>query len=220
MLYLLMSLVVLTGFTRAEDRYINVNANAQVAVPADRIVLSIDMNAVGVLPQETYEQHKALEEQLVKLLESYDFKKEDIRFQPLSIRKWTPHRDSIAYRTSQQVSLTMNDFKKYEQIQLRLIGAGFDTFNGSFVSTQKEKGADQALKDALKTARAKAAEIAKQTGVDLGEVISVDYSMNYDNGPRPYMTEDAMKTAAPSLYQYDQTITVRANVRVKYKIKV
>lgn len=218
-LYLLISFFLLTGFTKPDDRYINVNANAEVAVPADQIVMSIDMNATGTAPQDVYRQHKELEQQLVKLLESFSFKKEDIRFQPLSINKWTPRRDSVAFRTSQRVALTIDDFEKYEQIQLRLIEAGFDSFNGSFVSTHKEQGEDQALEQALENARDKAMKIARQTGVDVGSVISVDYSMNYDNGPVPFRREEAVQLAGKGLYQYDQTVTVRAHVSVRYKIK-
>ena len=219
-LLLAISLLLSTAVAHAQN-VININASAKVVVPADQISFSINLNAEAENPQEAYDLHKKREQVLVELLKKHDIKEEDINFEPISIsrinRSQYSNSSKDVVRTTQNVTLSLDDFDVYEQIQLTLIGNDFDEFNGNFMSSEAERGEEQALQQALTTAREKAATIAEATGLSISGIKDISYSYN-QNGPRPLMERSAMK-ASDSLMDFAQTVSVSANVSVTYNFE-
>jgi len=219
-LLLAISLLLSTAVAHAQN-VININASAKVVVPADQISFSINLNAEAENPQEAYDLHKKREQVLVELLKKHNIKEEDINFEPISIsrinRSQYSNSSKDAVRTTQNVTLSLDDFDVYEQIQLTLIGNDFDEFNGNFMSSEAERGEEQALQQALTTAREKATTIAEATGLSISGIKDISYSYN-QNGPRPLMERSAMK-ASDSLMDFAQTVSVSANVSVTYNFE-
>ena len=219
-LLLAISLLLSTAVAHAQN-VININASAKVVVPADQISFSINLNAEAENPQEAYDLHKKREQVLVELLKKHDIKEEDINFEPISIsrinRSQYSNSSKDVVRTTQNVTLSLDDFDTYEQIQLTLIESDFDEFNGNFMSSEAERGEEQALQQALTTAREKAATIAQATGLSISGIKNISYSYN-QSGPRPLMERSAMK-ASDSLMDFAQTVSVSANVSVTYNFQ-
>lgn len=213
----ILTLLVITGTADAQN-VININATADVLVPADKIAFNININAEGDTPQQAYDLHKKREKVLVQLLKKHDIQEENINFQPISITEVTQGRYDDErqefIRTRQRVTLTMDDFELYEQIQLTLIENNFDEFSGDFMSGETKQGEDEALKKALEIARDKATIIAGETGLTITGIKDISYSYSR-NGPRPVM-EMALQKSSDSLMEFEQTVSISASVSVTY----
>ena len=222
-LIIVFSFWCLNGISHAQDtaNTININTTAEVLIPADKIAFQINLNAEADTPQQAYDLHKKREKVLVDLLKKHDIKEENINFEPISITRVNESRYNSSgkdyVQTRQNVTLTLNDFSLYEEIQLTLIENDFDEFNGNFMSSESKKGEDEALKNALKLAREKANIIANETGLTISGIKNISYSYN-QGGPRPMMEMTARKSS-DSLMEFDQTLSVSASVSVLFNFK-
>lgn len=203
---------------------LTISAEGSVELPADIIRFDINLNAEAEAPQEAYNLHKKREDVLVSLLNKYDIKEEEIRFEPISISKSNSgprySEQETRYQTRQAVSLKLTDFEIYEELQVALIEAGFDNFSGSFSSTELENGKDRALQKAIETAWEKADLIAHESGVTLGSISGINYSHGQDR-PVYARSSDMMmlESSGGQLTQFDQVVTVTANITIEFEIE-
>lgn len=220
-LSLFLTLFIFTAAGQAQNE-ISINAAAQVLVPADNIAFQINLNAEGDTPQEAYDLHKEREKVLVRQLKKHDIKDEDLKFEPVSINKRYNgsyrNKEEKRIQTRQIVIVTLDNFDIYEQIQITLIENNFDEFSGNFTSSESEKGENEALKEALKIARDKAEIIASETGVTISGIKNISHSYS-SRPPRPMMEMTASKASDGNLLEFDQTVSVSANVSVTYEFQ-
>lgn len=219
-LSLFLVLFLFTGATQAQENTISINSSASVEIPADRIAFHINLNAEAATPREAFDLHKEREEVLLELLKKHQIEEENINFEPIAISRTNVHREDqeSRIRTRQSVILKLSDFDRYEEIQVALIESGYDEFNGNFVSSEAESGKDEALKEALKTAREKAELIAKESNLQLDGIQSIDFSYN-QSPPRPLMEMAAFqqdRSESSLISEYGQSVSVSADVSVKY----
>jgi len=200
---------------------INISMSATEYLPADRIVFNINLNAEERTPRSAYQKHKEQETLLASLLQEFELEDDDIRFQPIRIDKmYRNNREDLYSRTSQQVSVTFNDFSIYEEIQLTLIENNFDSFNGNFSSSKMEAGKEAALLSAIKAAGERAKLIAEVAGVELGKAYQIDYSEHAVNYPSVVMESRAMMAdAAPSLMDFEQVVSVTSGISIQFRIE-
>ncbi|SHF41690.1 Uncharacterized conserved protein YggE, contains kinase-interacting SIMPL domain [Fodinibius roseus] len=222
-LSLLLALFLVTGAIQAQDNAISIHSSASVELPADRIAFNINLNAEATNPQEAFDLHKEREEVLLELLKKHQIEEENIDFEPIAISRTNVHRQDqeSRIRTRQSVTLTLSDFDRYEEIQVALIESGYDEFNGNFVSSKAESGKDEALRQALKTAREKAELIAKESDLQLDGIQSIDFSYN-QSPPRPMMEMAAFqqdRSQSSLISEYGQSVSVSASVSVKYNFR-
>lgn len=220
-----LSLFILTGTAHAQDNQqtISINGSAEVLVPADQISFRINLNAVADTPQEAYDLHKKRESALVQSLKKHEIAEEDINFEPISINKTYdnqyPREKKERIQTSQMVVLSLDDFEVYEKIQITLIENDFDQFSGQFTSSESDAGEDEALRKALKLAREKADIIAEETGLTITGIQNINYSFSR-RPPQPMMMERAYQKASDGgLMEFDQTVSVSANIAVTYNFE-
>lgn len=216
---ILISFICLTGTSQAQDsNTLNINANAEVFVPADKIAFHINLNAEAETPQEAYNLHKKREKVLVDLLKKHDINEKNIDFEPISISRTNESRynnsDKESIHTRQTVTVSLDDFGLYEKIQLTLIANNFDEFSGNFMSSETKKGENEALKKALQLAREKANIIAGESGLTITGIKNISYSYN-QGGPQPMMEMTARKSSG-SLMEFNQTLSITANISVTY----
>ncbi len=205
-----------------ENGTINISMSATEYLPADRIVFNINLNAEERNPRLAFNKHKEQETLLAGLLQKFEIEEDNIQFQPIRIDKmYRNNQRDHSSRTNQQVSVTFDDFDIYEEIQLTLIENNFDSFSGSFSSSQIEEGKKAALLSAIHAARARATLIAEATGVELGNTYSITYS---EHMVQPYQASrmDAMMVmseSAPSMMDFEQVVSVSANISIQFKIE-
>lgn len=222
-LSLFLTLFLIAVTTRAQEHAISIHSSASVEIPADRIAFHINLNAEAPTPQEAFDLHKKREEVLLELLKKHQIEKKNINFEPVAISRTNVHREDQEprIRTRQNVTLALSDFDRYEEIQIALIENGYDEFNGNFVSSEAESGKDEALKQALRTAREKAELIAKESNLQLEAIQSIDFSYN-QSPPRPMMEMAAFqqdRSKSSLISEYGQSISVSASVSVKYNFR-
>ncbi|MBO6571066.1 MAG: SIMPL domain-containing protein [Balneola sp.] len=198
--------------------------SATELIPADLIIFSININAEEKTPEAAFDTHKKREAVLASLLKEFDIKEESINFEPIRINKRTNYnnrQEEVTVNTNQQVSVSFSDFEIYEKIQVSLIENGFDSFNGSFSSSKLEEGKDKALVSAIQKAKERAAFIAEQSGVKLGEITTINYSEHQVNYPPMFMEADMgrFKSEAPSMMDFAQTVSVTANISIVFQIE-
>lgn len=206
------------------QRTISINMSATELIPADLIIFSININAEEKTPEAAFDTHKKREAVLASLLKEFDIKEEDINFEPIRMNKRTNYnnrQEEVTVNTNQQVSVSFSDFEIYEKIQVSLIENGFDSFNGNFSSTKMEKGKEKALVSAIQKAKERAAFIAEQSGVKLGEITTINYSEHQVNYPPMFMEADMgrFKSEAPSMMDFAQTVSVTANISLIFQIE-
>ena len=206
------------------QRTISINMSATELIPADLIIFSININAEEKTPEAAFDTHKKREAVLASLLKEFDIKEESINFEPIRINKRTNYnnrQEEVTVNTNQQVSVSFSDFEIYEKIQVSLIENGFDSFNGSFSSSKLEEGKDKALVSAIQKAKERAAFIAEQSGVKLGEITTINYSEHQVNYPPMFMEADMgrFKSEAPSTMDFAQTVSVTANISIVFQIE-
>jgi uncharacterized protein YggE len=191
-------------------------------VPADMLVFTININAEGETPREVYELHKQRESLLAKLLKDMEVKDEEISFQPVSFSTRSQGRNTDPVSVSnQQVTVRFTDFDLYEELQITLISNGFDQLRAQFSSTEIQAAKQQALADAIAEAKKKAEFIAKESGVELGEVLTMNYS---DQVMQPYkrsMDEVVVSgySSAPSMMDFSPTLSVGASISITFLLK-
>lgn len=201
---------------------IDVSMTSSELLPADLIVFTININAEERTPRLAFTKHKERETLLAGLLKEMDIAEENIKYQPIRINKmYRNNREDKYSQTNQQVSVTFSDFSLYEELQLTLIENDFDSFNGNFSSTHMEKGKKNALKQAISAAKERAELIANETGVTLGTPFHISYS-DYAVRPTMSMEYDATalrSSAAPSMMDFAQTISVTATISIQFSIQ-
>lgn len=223
---LLSILLLLLGTTTVlaqKHQTISVSSGGEAELPADVINFRINLNAEGESPQEAYEQHKKLEENLVDLLEEYEIKENNINFRPINIRNYKGHPERESpnrVRTEQQVHLKLNDFEVYEKIQVGLIEAGFDQFNGEFASSNQKEGEKEALKKAIANAREKADLIASELDGEITGIQNIQYGESPSRPGPVYETQMARSAEdSGSLMNYRQTVMVSTSISIDFTME-
>jgi uncharacterized protein YggE len=224
-LFLLLSFLFI-GQTQTRSKpphELSLTVKSSVQIPADQIVFSINVNAEGDTPQAAFKLHKKREKALVNLLDKYNIKDKNIKYQPVSIskrrQKVSGNTYDTTYVTRQQVSLIFTDFDVFTKIQIGLIQHNFDDFSTHFTSSKIEEGKDKALKKAIKKARHKAELIVGQTDVDLGSIIKINYHQGGGVSPRPISYMKAAKISSESMLKYKRTLEVSAIISIDYALR-
>lgn len=201
-------------------RSINVTTEGQVEVPADLIRFRITVNARADTPRKAYELHKQRENRLVELLRRFEVAEGGIRYQPVSITRYSNRGDNDAppIETRQQVTLTLRDSEAYERIQVGLIEADFDQFGGEFASSRLDSARDEALGKAVDTAREKARLIAGRAGLELGQIMEINYGETQLTPRHEMARMSADAPAGGGLDRYAQSVVVTASVSVSFAI--
>ncbi len=209
------------------ERTITINMSASELLPADLIIFNVTINAEGETPQEAYELHRERESILAGLLKDLNIKEENIDFEPIRMNRrqvngnrYNNQEPQYVTNTNQSVSITFNDFDMYERIQLTLIENDFDTFNGQFSSTKIAEGKEKALISAIEASRERAELIAQTSGVEVGDIYTINYSDHQISIPRKVNSMEMMSMAADAtMMDFAQTVEVRSNINISYFIK-
>lgn len=128
----------------------------------------------------------------------------------------------VGFDVRQQVSVTLHDFDKVATVLTLLGETGVQDLQGpNFQIDEPEELQEQARKEAIDNAKAKAQRLAEDLGVRLDDIVS----FNENGGYQPYYAkmesqvsmDSAAGNYAPELPTGENTIT--ANVTITYSIK-
>lgn len=217
------------------DNRIVVLGDATLELPADRVQVSVTLRYTDPTDaRKAYNAHKAAEQKLVGLLREFKIDEKTIQYTLLNVRKNVEYyggpdnsrRSEVV--TEQNVIFKLNDIRRYPELQLLLIGGGFNQFSAVFQSSQAEELKNTVLEKAIEVARTKAVLMAKASGRTLGGVLSVRdteetdpilhrrYEVYNQSG---YAAEAKMARDGGALLDIPQKISLPAQVKVTFELK-
>jgi len=213
----LVLLLTLNIYPQQKDRIkFTVSATGKVNVLADIINISMNIGVENTDPQIAFDQHKAREQKIIKLIKKYGILDENISYSLFNISKYKDYRDkTVTFKTNQTLHFILKDFDKYIPLQIDLLKNGFYEFNSNFSTSKRKEGHEKSVKNALKNARKEAELYASNLNLKIGKIVSIS-----SNNPVIYPRGDLMlkSSMAPEagLINISQYITITTNVNVVY----
>lgn len=142
-----------------------ITTSSVTQIPADNIYFSITLSVQNEDAKKAYEEHKTLEKNLLNIFDEFEIADSNISYSLLHIRKTSQYsKEKLSYKTRQLVSAKIDDFSKYEPLQLALLSNGIYEYNAKFISEGDDKWIEKGLQEALTKATKEATLIAKNLG--------------------------------------------------------
>ncbi len=214
-------LISLSGFLLAQDSdqpSILISTYSVTQIPADAIYFSLTLSSKSEDPKKAFDDHKKLEQKLLNLFNEFEIADSNVGYSLLYIGK-TPAftKETPGYMTRQVVSLQLDDFIKYEPIQLALLSIGIYEYNAKFIADESDLWIDKGIKEAIVKAKSEAELTAKNSGKKLGEIISIETSHHY-----PSDAGNAMAISAPrpgeTLIDLPHYVEMSVSLRVWFEL--
>lgn len=201
----------------SSENSITIQSFAEVHIPADLILFHVNITQYRSEAREAFREHKKQEEFLTSLLIDEGVEEKHITANPISISTTRRHNEGTGYETRQQVRIQLDDVTQFESMQMVLIENGFVNFSGNFSASDFSAAQDEALKKAVTEARRKADLLADAAGLEVLEVMHIEYGSRGDYSPGLRDVSMAFEAGSGSLLQFEHTIPVRENVRIVYR---
>lgn len=214
-------LISLSGFSLAQNSdqpSILISTYSVTQIPADAIYFSLTLSSKSEDPKKAFDDHKKLEQKLLNLFNEFEIADSIVGYSLLYIGK-TPAftKETPGYMTRQVVSLRLDDFIKYEPIQLALLSIGIYEYNAKFIADESDLWIDKGIKEAIVKAKSEAELTAKNSGKKLGEIISIETSHHY-----PSDAGNAMAISAPrpgeTLIDLPHYVEMSVSLRVRFEL--
>jgi hypothetical protein len=125
------------------------------------------------------------------------------------------------YRVSNQVSVTIRDIERVSEVLEAVTKAGANNIYGvEFILSETGTLESQARANALKNAQNRAAELAKMSGVNLGEILAISEVISPLTPVYRYgMGGGAEAAAVPAPSISPGQVSVSTQVQVTYELK-
>jgi uncharacterized protein YggE len=227
----LLVIALIVGCVPSSDqRTINTNGQANIAVEPDLAVVYVAIETLEDTAQASKDENSRITDAVYAGLYSINIPKEEVESQNYNIYEefdWIRdgQRESRGFRTSHTLKITTEEFDDVGEIIDAVINAGATRINYINFELSDEKQSEykkQALAQASKDAREKAEAIAEGLGAKLGDIISVsDGTYNYhpyryyEMGVADVAFLEEVKTTQIS----PQELEVSAYVQVVFQIK-
>jgi uncharacterized protein YggE len=209
-----------------EQTGITISAQGEVKAKPDQAHISLGVRTSGETARETMDKNNAAIAAVIAKLEALGVAKKDMQTGSISLYPQTqqvkgddPNQIKIiGYWANNTLNVTFNDLAKAGAILDAAISAGANSVSGiSFDVQDDAKLKDQALAEAVKTARAKADLVAAGLGLKVTGVQSV--SAESYGGPSPVSLQyggAVARDAASSVPIEGGELTYTASVRVTF----
>lgn len=209
------------------DRIV-VIGSATIEVPADRVVINIQLSFMDKTDsKKAYDQHKEAEAQLVEFFRDFHIPDSVITYSLLSLNReqdYSRQQQEQVFRTHQTVKILLTDISTYSAFELALISKGFVNLAESYESSKSSSAEKEAIQKSVKQARAKADLIAEAAGRKIKKVVKI--SDTEETEPmiaryyEPYARAVNFQTASSqgSLSAIPQIILVSKQVKAVYEL--
>lgn len=206
-----------------------VNGEGRITVTPDIATVSLGVSAQASTVAEAQSQAATAMDRVIAALRDNDVEERDIQTQFFSIQPITRYdkdtQQSVVtgYMVSNIVLAKIRDIDETGAIIDAVAAAGGDNtrVNGvSFSVDNPEQYHSQAREQAVNNARAKAEQLARLAGVNLGRVIYISESAAYTPipFPVPVLRADAIE-AAPTTFISPGETDIILNIQVNYAIQ-
>ena len=221
-----MILLLTAASVFAEDTPITVNGTGEIRVSADTAVISLGVSARNKDVLAAQQEVNASIASIRQALIGEGVKEEDINTEFINIYAMYDYQDGEemleAYNASSTLAIKVTDMEKVGSLIDAAFAAGANTLNGITFSASDTKDAEnEALKDAVLNAGAKAEVLAEASGLKITGVkmISEGSVFNYENNVGNVYAKNmdaAMSESAAGTVVQAAIMIVSATVSVTY----
>jgi len=207
-------------------RTLNVSGSGIAYLSPDIAYVNIGVHTDGKNAAEAVAANNSQAEKVVNAIKKLGVAEKDIHTTNFSISPQPKYDDQgkptgeINYSVDNVVRVTVRDLRQIGELLDAVVAAGANSINGiQFDVVDRTQALSTARQAAMQAAQAKAKELAKAAGVNLGEIQTInEYSGNYPTpiynaGSAPLAAEAAVAPVSPG----QMTVTVEVNV--VYEIK-
>lgn len=213
--------VLLTGFSQsvlANDAVINVQGSGAIEVTPNAYSVTFVVEEEGDTVSKLNSQLNADLSQVVKFLLSQGIAEKHIqsmqvRLQPRYVN--TPQgRVQQGFTLSRDIIVTSTDLDTYDSVLDGVLKRGVDRIQQfNFIALSEQNAYELALVAAVKDAKQRAQLLAKELGIEVGEVVAISESGG--NMPIPVMRAEAMAKDMSMSLPGQQRVEARINVTFK-----
>ncbi|GAA0872113.1 SIMPL domain-containing protein [Gangjinia marincola] len=227
---LVLPVICLTLITQAQTEMppsIQVNGEGTVKVIPDQLQLSVSVEHEGNDAAEVKHLTDKDIDAVLKFLKKEGIPSKNIKTQYINLNKtYQYNTKQYVYRSSQSISVLLEDLKKYELIMTGLIDSGINRISGlNFKSSKQDQLEREARRKAILNAKQKADDLAMPLNQKVGRALQIVEGGSTMPGPqyRNMMLEaDAMSFSKSGGNQ--QTISpgemeIKVNVTVRFELK-
>lgn len=213
--------VLLTGFSQsvlANDAVINVQGSGAIEVTPNAYSVTFVVEEEGDTVSKLNSQLNADLRQVVQFLLSQGIAEKHIqsmqvRLQPRYVN--TPQgRVQQGFSLSRDIIVTSTDLDTYDSVLDGVLKRGVDRIQQfNFIALSEQNAYELALVAAVKDAKQRAQLLAKELGIEVGEVVAISESGG--NMPIPVMRAEAMAKDMSMSLPGQQRVEARINVTFK-----
>ncbi len=215
-------LLLFTGIMAAqgsEKSTVFITTSSVTQIPADNIYFSITLSVQNEDAKKAYEEHKTLEKNLLNIFDEFEIADSNISYSLLHIRKTSPYsKEKLSYKTRQLVSAKIDDFSKYEPLQLALLSNGIYEYKAKFISEGDDEWIEKGLQEALAKATKEATLTAKNLGKELGMVLEIESRHSYPSNSDGMTLAVSGLIPGESLIKLPRFVQLRVTLRVKFEL--
>jgi uncharacterized protein YggE len=209
----------------AETGGITVSGHGEVQVPPDTAVFTVGVQVTATTVADARERAAKAADAVISSVKKNGVDEKDIRTTGLSIQPVFDYKNGTepritGYQVTNQVTVKVRKLDNVSKVVDDAAAAGGDDvrLQGiSFVVDDDEKPIQQAREAAMKDAKAKADQLAKLGGVELGDPLTIAESQ----GATPIFEDRSAAAPAADVATPIQpgTNTVSVDVNVRWQIK-
>ena len=191
------------------DDTITVAGRVSLEVPPDVAKVTIGVSTQGSTPGVAREQNSTAVNATLEALAELGIEEKDI--QTTNMNMWNRYDNNgnvSGYRMSTDLTVYVREIDRAGEVVDAAIAAGSNELNGiEYLVSNQDEIYNQALTDAIETARQKAEALAAASGKTLGEVKQVDETS------RAVATVRAYEAANPDVGGADAAMNAKTTVR-------
>lgn len=208
-------LVASSGVMAQQSASINVQGQGAVAVTPDAYSVTFILEEKGETVAKLNKHLSGELDEVVKFLLKQGVKEENIQSMQVRLNPYfdntTTGREQSGFVLSREIQITHSELSSYDKIIDGVLGRGVDRIQQfEFVASGQSNAYEQALITAVSDAKARAALLAKELGVKVGDVVAISESGG--NMPVPVMRAKAFAEDMSASMPGQQQINARVNV--------
>lgn len=214
-----------------ENRIV-VLGEASIDIPADKVVFNIQLKFTDSTDiKVAYAKHKSAESSLVNFLKEANIPNKNISYTLISVgREMVYNGDGrnnhMEFGTRQNISVTLEDIKKYAEFMMKLVSAGFTDVKVSFTSSKENDFQDLLIQKAIEVARKKAEAMAKTANREIKKIVRVSDTdetdsifLHNENMVQTAAYYSVIEGAESNIIEIPQTIRKSYSIKVVFALK-
>ena len=221
-------LLTMGNYAMAADqvRTITVSGTGYAEVEPDRAIVRMSIVARDPVLAAAQKQASEVTNKVLKMTDRLDIPRDQVDTTGASVRadyRWNREKEEQelrGYIAERQIAVVIKDLNKLGALVESAVGAGVNQVSPPQLDSSKRQDTyRQALSTAAADAQANAAVLVETLGAKLGEVMSINASVNAPRPPQPQLNVRAMSADASAVESYNAAdLSFNANVSVVFEL--